>query len=191
VRLGSIDVAPDPSAVELGAEGDEHRKAQERDRSRVRRQEGVKRNRFYARKRWAMTRKAKLFATPLCELEHPGCLGIANEVHHRIAMEDGGAEYTLDNLVSVIPHGGTGPPSRDVPVEAPQGYGDGPSWFPTGAEPCGTQPVTAQPIRCSQLPQTGGTGGSRSPTPPSPRRRVGQLIGNDETSDPNGPQSTP
>src|SRR5215207_8798548 len=79
---------------------DEHRKAQERERSRVRRAEGVERNRFYARKRWAMTRKAKLFRNPLCELEHPGCLGIANEVHHRIAMEDGGAEYDMANLVS-------------------------------------------------------------------------------------------
>jgi 5-methylcytosine-specific restriction protein A len=55
---------------------------------------------MYARKRWATTRKAKLFANPLCELEHPGCLGIASEVHHRVAMEDGGAEYALENLVS-------------------------------------------------------------------------------------------
>jgi len=47
-----------------------------------------------------MVRKAKLFANPLCELEHAGCLGIANEVHHRVAMEDGGAEYDLTNLVS-------------------------------------------------------------------------------------------
>ena len=72
----------------------------ERERSRVRRAEGVERNRMYARKRWRTTRKAKLFANPLCELEHPGCLGIANEVHHRIAMEDGGAEYAMENLIS-------------------------------------------------------------------------------------------
>jgi 5-methylcytosine-specific restriction protein A len=55
---------------------------------------------MYARKRWAMTRKAKLFANPLCELEHPGCLSIATEVHHRTAMEDGGPAYDLANLVS-------------------------------------------------------------------------------------------
>jgi 5-methylcytosine-specific restriction enzyme A len=55
---------------------------------------------MYARKRWALTRRAKLFANPLCELEHPGCLGIASKVHHRVAMEDGGADYDLDNLVS-------------------------------------------------------------------------------------------
>ncbi len=79
---------------------DEHRKAQEAQRSRARRADAQERNRMYARKRWAMTRKAKLFANPLCELEHPGCQGIANEVHHKTAMEDGGAEYDLDNLVS-------------------------------------------------------------------------------------------
>ena len=79
---------------------DFHRKEKERDRSRVRRAENRERNRFYARKRWAMTRKHKLFLNPLCELEHPGCLRIASEVHDRIAIEDGGDEYALDNLVS-------------------------------------------------------------------------------------------
>ena len=58
------------------------------------------RNRFYARKRWAMVRLNKLFHDPLCELEHPGCDGIANEVHHRIALQDGGDEYAIDNLIS-------------------------------------------------------------------------------------------
>jgi 5-methylcytosine-specific restriction enzyme A len=79
---------------------DEHRKEQERNRSRSRRADARERNRMYARKRWAMTRKAKLFANPLCELEHPGCFGIASEVHHRVAMEDGGEKYALENLVS-------------------------------------------------------------------------------------------
>jgi len=32
--------------------------------------------------------------------EQPGCLGIANEVHHKVAMEDGGPEYDLTNLIS-------------------------------------------------------------------------------------------
>ena len=53
---------------------------------------------MYARKRWAMFRRHKLFLNPLCELEHDGCLGIANEVHHKVAMEDGGAPYDLDNV---------------------------------------------------------------------------------------------
>ena len=47
-----------------------------------------------------MTRKAKLFATQLCELEHPDCLQIASEVHHWVALEDGGAAYDLTNLVA-------------------------------------------------------------------------------------------
>jgi 5-methylcytosine-specific restriction protein A len=79
---------------------DDHRKEQERHRSRARRADTRERNRMYTRKKWAMTRRAKLFANPLCELEHPGCLGIASEVHHRIAMEVGGARYDLSNLVS-------------------------------------------------------------------------------------------
>jgi 5-methylcytosine-specific restriction endonuclease McrA len=57
-------------------------------------------NRFYARKRWTMARRNKLFLTPLCALEHPGCLGIANEIHHRVAMEDGGDAYAIENFVS-------------------------------------------------------------------------------------------
>lgn len=89
-----------PNVATARGRCDEHRKALERDRSRVRRAEGVERNRFYARKHWRMVRKAKLCANPLCELEHPGCLGIANEVHHQVAMEDGGAEYDMANLVS-------------------------------------------------------------------------------------------
>jgi 5-methylcytosine-specific restriction enzyme A len=55
---------------------------------------------MYARKRWTMTRKAKLFADPLCELKPPRLSRLATEVHHRVAMEDGGAEYAMDNLVS-------------------------------------------------------------------------------------------
>jgi 5-methylcytosine-specific restriction protein A len=79
---------------------DEHRKARERDRSRSRREDARNRNRFYARKHWAIVRRHKLFITPLCELEHPGCLGIASEVHHRLAMQDGGEQYAIENLVS-------------------------------------------------------------------------------------------
>ncbi len=55
---------------------------------------------MYARKRWGMFRRQKLYLNPLCELEHDGCRGIANEVHHKVAMEDGGAPYALDNVVS-------------------------------------------------------------------------------------------
>ena len=76
---------------------DEHRKAQERNRSRVRREEARERNRMYARKRWAMVRRHKLYLNPIRELCNRT---FANEVHHKIAMEDGGAPYDLDNLVS-------------------------------------------------------------------------------------------
>jgi 5-methylcytosine-specific restriction protein A len=80
---------------------DEHRRAQERERSRARRQQARERNRFYARKHWAIVRRRKLTRDSLCALGHPGCLGIASEVHHKVAMEDGGAAYDMDNLVSV------------------------------------------------------------------------------------------
>jgi len=66
----------------------------------VRRADGVERNRLYASKRWRITRRHKLFTQPMCELKHPGCLGLANEVHHRVAMQDGGAPFELLNLVS-------------------------------------------------------------------------------------------
>jgi 5-methylcytosine-specific restriction protein A len=79
---------------------DEHRKTIERDRSRVRRDEVRERNRMYARTKWGNVRRHKLFLNPLCELKHPGCLCLANEVHHKVAMEDGGAKYDMNNLVS-------------------------------------------------------------------------------------------
>src|SRR5215207_8086776 len=59
---------------------DAHRKTLERDRSRARRADARERNRMYASKRWALFRRRKLFLNPLCELEHAGCQGIANEV---------------------------------------------------------------------------------------------------------------
>jgi 5-methylcytosine-specific restriction protein A len=79
---------------------DEHRKAKERQRSRVRRADGIERNRFYARKHWTIVRRHQLFEHPLCQINGPGCLGIASEVHHRVAMEAGGAPYDPANLAS-------------------------------------------------------------------------------------------
>ena len=98
IRLCLEAGCPNPAAGR--GRCDFHRKALERDRSRVRREEGRARNRMYASKRWAMFRRHKLFLNPLCELEHPGCRGLANEVHHKVALEDGGAAYALDNLIS-------------------------------------------------------------------------------------------
>ena len=47
-----------------------------------------------------MTRKRKLFLNPLCELQHACCTGLANEVHHQVALQDGGDIFSLANLVS-------------------------------------------------------------------------------------------
>jgi 5-methylcytosine-specific restriction endonuclease McrA len=98
IKLCAEPGCPNPATAQ--GRCDEHRKAKERDRSRVRREQARERNRMYARARWAATGRQKLFLNPLCELEHPGCLGIANEVHHEQAMEDGGEKYAMDNLVS-------------------------------------------------------------------------------------------
>jgi 5-methylcytosine-specific restriction endonuclease McrA len=55
---------------------------------------------LYSKKRWKITRAKQLFRQTLCELQHPGCLGIANEVHHRVPIREGGEVYALANLVS-------------------------------------------------------------------------------------------
>jgi 5-methylcytosine-specific restriction endonuclease McrA len=51
----------------------------------------------YRSKKWAMTRKRKLFDTPLCER----CGEMADTVHHRVDLDDGGAPYSLANLEAV------------------------------------------------------------------------------------------
>ena len=76
---------------------DEHRKARETERSRSRRADARDRNRMYASKRWAMFRRAKLNRDPFCQI----CdATLANEVHHKVAMEDGGAPYSFANVIS-------------------------------------------------------------------------------------------
>lgn len=98
VRLCSNPGCPDV-ATKRG-KCDAHRREAERQRSRVRRAAGVERNRFYARKHWRVVRSRQLFDHPLCEVDGPGCLKIANEVHHRVALEDGGAPHAASNLIS-------------------------------------------------------------------------------------------
>lgn len=52
---------------------------------------------MYARKRWAMFRRAKLNRNPICEI----CdTRLANEVHHKVAMEDGGEPFSFENVIS-------------------------------------------------------------------------------------------
>jgi 5-methylcytosine-specific restriction endonuclease McrA len=60
-------------------------------------------NAVYASKRWRITRRRKLFATPLCELEHPGCEGIASEVHHKTPLDQDDSiqnRFAMAGLVS-------------------------------------------------------------------------------------------
>jgi 5-methylcytosine-specific restriction protein A len=49
---------------------------------------------FYSSKAWRMTRKAYLFANPLCE----DCADVASDVHHVVPIEDGGAKRDPANL---------------------------------------------------------------------------------------------
>jgi 5-methylcytosine-specific restriction endonuclease McrA len=86
-----------PNAVTGRGRCDEHRTAPERNRCRSRRDLARERNSFYARKHWAMVRRCKLLANPICELCNER---LANEVHHRTPLEQGAAEYDRENLVS-------------------------------------------------------------------------------------------
>jgi 5-methylcytosine-specific restriction enzyme A len=87
---------------DAGSKGrcDFHYRQMERQRSRSRREDARARNVMYASKRWWALRRDKLLQNPGCELQHPGCLGLASEVHHKVAMEQGGAAWELSNLVS-------------------------------------------------------------------------------------------
>jgi 5-methylcytosine-specific restriction endonuclease McrA len=84
------------SAARSRGRCDRHRREQtKRHRSRH--------NAFYASKRWRITRRRKLFTAPLCELEHPGCEGLATEVHHRVPLDQDDSNrnrYSLEGLVS-------------------------------------------------------------------------------------------
>jgi 5-methylcytosine-specific restriction endonuclease McrA len=51
----------------------------------------------YNTKRWAMTRKAKLHQDSLCER----CGQVANTVHHRTDLAQGGDPYSLANTESL------------------------------------------------------------------------------------------
>jgi 5-methylcytosine-specific restriction endonuclease McrA len=108
IRLCIEALCPNP-VRDAGSKGrcDFHYRQLERERSRVRREDVKARNRFYARKRWAMVRRRKLFEQPLCEYveNDESCGRIAEHVHHIIDLADGGDEYTPSNLMSLCkPH---------------------------------------------------------------------------------------
>jgi 5-methylcytosine-specific restriction endonuclease McrA len=51
----------------------------------------------YSSKRWQLTRRSKLFDTPLCER----CGTIATDVHHKIDLSAGGDPWALEGLESL------------------------------------------------------------------------------------------
>lgn len=57
---------------------------------------------FYSSKAWRMSRAAQLFAFPICQYVADGieCTAIADSVHHRVPIEDGGAKRDPENLMS-------------------------------------------------------------------------------------------
>lgn len=63
---------------------------------------------FYSSRPWRMSRRRQLFEHPLCQyVESDGseCGVIADSVHHRQPIEDGGARRDPANLMSVCrPH---------------------------------------------------------------------------------------
>jgi hypothetical protein len=62
---------------------------------------------FYGSKAWKISRRAQLFAHPLCQIVEHGaeCGEIADSVHHIRPIEEGGARRDPANLMSVCrPH---------------------------------------------------------------------------------------
>jgi 5-methylcytosine-specific restriction endonuclease McrA len=62
---------------------------------------------FYASTPWRRSRARQLFEHPLCEYVENGkpCGVVADSVHHRIPIEDGGAKRDPANLMSLCrPH---------------------------------------------------------------------------------------
>lgn len=56
---------------------------------------------IYHTKRWRLLRRRKLFLNPLCEYVDPDegpCTEVATDVHHRVAIAEGGAKWELANL---------------------------------------------------------------------------------------------
>ena len=91
---------------------DEHRHELERNRSRVRREDAGARNRMYASAKWHNTRKAQRLRQSLCELEGPGRLGLANEVHHVVAMDAGAPPATSTTSSPPASHATPARPAR-------------------------------------------------------------------------------
>jgi len=77
---------------------------------------------MYASKRSALFRRRKLYMNPICELCDQA---LATEVHHKVAMEDGGAPYSFANVVSTCKPCHSRETRREVLARAEQGVREG------------------------------------------------------------------
>lgn len=79
---------------------DLHRKQERREYDRGRKDDPS--HRLYASKQWRRVREAKLAIDPLCErCRASGRIEAATEVHHRIAVRDGGDSFDVAGLESL------------------------------------------------------------------------------------------
>jgi 5-methylcytosine-specific restriction protein A len=54
----------------------------------------------YNTERWRRLRKSKLSANPLCEYCQPHRVTVATEVDHKVAINNGGDPWSMENLAS-------------------------------------------------------------------------------------------
>jgi 5-methylcytosine-specific restriction endonuclease McrA len=55
---------------------------------------------IYNSKRWQQVRGIKLQRDPICELQFEGCRQAAVDVHHKVALRDGGKPFDMGSLAS-------------------------------------------------------------------------------------------
>ena len=79
---------------------DRHRKQEQKEYDRGRKADPFRR--LYASKAWRRVREVKLAMDPLCErCKANGRIEAATEVHHRIAVRDGGDPFDVAGLESL------------------------------------------------------------------------------------------
>ena len=77
-----------------------HRKQEQKEYDRGRKDDPF--HRLYAGKTWRRVRKAKLAMDPLCErCKACGSIEAATEVHHKVAVRDGGDPFDVTGLESL------------------------------------------------------------------------------------------
>ena len=79
---------------------DRHRKQEQKESDRGRKADPFRR--IYTSKTWRRVREVKLAMDPLCErCKANGRIEAATEVHHRIAVRDGGDPFDVAGLESL------------------------------------------------------------------------------------------